>query len=160
MAAVVWEGRCVTPSGELTEHAAVNRLSPISKRLLDLLVASVLEVWDSVLVGSRLPVVAERYRRMSSPALGDWVLVNAVARGTDPYLRVGRWTGWWTHLHWYEDDEAVWAVEHGDRPFAVEEVYGLELVDGQRMNWTNVSLLTIPPTLSEHMREWRKNQFP
>ncbi len=137
------------------ELDARNRLGEVENRLLAMLVATVHEVWDSVLVGQPAPLVAERYRRMASPRLGDWVLVTAVGPRTDPYLRVGRWAGWWTYLHWLEGDERRWAEEGGHLPFMVEEVYGLELIDGAPMNWTNVTLLTIPPTLSDHMRERR-----
>jgi hypothetical protein len=86
------------------------------------------------------------YRWMSKPNLGDLVLMY-LTRPSEPALhRVGTWVGSWTHIAG-PDEGANETMPYADR--GREEIWMIEQLDGEFLNWGNVQMLRLPRDAAE-----------
>lgn len=86
------------------------------------------------------------WKWMDQPTFGDFVVVSYVPHDTPAIQRVGTIVAAWTHVYPQAPEEI------GEVPFAErarEEVWQLELLDGERLAWTNVRFMRIPRVLPE-----------
>lgn len=90
------------------------------------------------------------WRWMRKPNLGDLVLMS-MTRPDEPALhRVGTWVGAWTHFFpVLEGDEDMTYADRGH-----EEIWMVELLGGEYLNWGNAQMLRLPRNIAE-MREIR-----